>query len=191
VALTFSTLLRPDAPAAEWPWLPLLAGVAVVGALRQHDVDARLKWPNDVMLAGPDGEAKAAGILVERVETGTGPAAVLGIGLNVHQDASELPVATATSVRLATGRDLDRTTLLESLLARLRAEYAAWSAGGGAALRPAYVAACGTLGREVRVELPGGGELTGRATDVDTGGRLVVGGTPVAAGDVVHVRPAE
>ena len=47
-----------------------------------------------------------------------------------------------------------------------------------------------TLGREVRVGLPGGGELTGRATDVDAGGRLVVAGTPVAAGDVVHVRPA-
>jgi BirA family biotin operon repressor/biotin-[acetyl-CoA-carboxylase] ligase len=190
VALTFSTLLRPDAPAAAWPWLPLLAGVAVVEALREHDVAAGLKWPNDVMLTGPAGEAKVAGILVERVDTPTGPAAVLGIGLNVHQDVGELPVATATSVRLQTGRDLDRTALLESLLDRLRSGYAAWSAGGGAALRPAYVEACVTIGREVRVGLPGGGELTGRATDLDAGGRLVVAGTPVAAGDVVHVRPA-
>jgi len=188
-ALTFSTLLRPDAPGPEWPWLPLLAGVAVVGALREHDVAAGLKWPNDVMLAGPDGEAKVAGILVERVDTATGPAAVLGIGLNVHQTADELPVATASSVRLATGRDLDRTALLAGLLTRLREEYAAWSAGGGRAVRAAYVDACVTLGRDVRVELPGGGELTGRAGDVDAGGRLVVGGTAVAAGDVVHVRP--
>ena len=126
MALTFSTLLRPAAPAVAWPWLPLLAGVAVVEALREHDVAAGLKWPNDVMLAGPEGEAKVAGILVERVDTPTGPAAVLGIGLNVHQDAAELPVATATSVRLATGRDLDRTVLLESLLGRLRSRYAAW-----------------------------------------------------------------
>ena len=191
VALTFSTLLRPDAPASEWPWLPLLTGLAVVGALRDHDVPAGLKWPNDVMLRGRGGQdAKTAGILVERVDTPAGPAAVLGIGLNVHQSAEELPVATATSVWLATGRDLDRTPLLESLLAHLREGYAAWSAGGGAALRPAYVEACVTLGHEVRVALPGGGELTGRATDVDVGGRLVVGGTPVAAGDVVHVRPA-
>ena len=190
VALTFSTLLRPHAPAGEWPWLPLLAGLAVVDSLRDHDVAAGLKWPNDVMLPGPQGEAKAAGILVERVEGPAGPAAVLGIGLNVHQTAEELPVATATSVRLATGRDLDRTALLESLLAHLRRVYDAWSAGGGAALRPAYVAACVTLGRDVRVVLPGGVELTGTATDVDAGGRLVVGETPVAAGDVVHVRPA-
>jgi len=190
VALTFSTLLRPTAPGAEWPWLPLLAGVAVVRALGDHDVPAGLKWPNDVLLPGPDGAAKAAGLLVERVDTPTGPAAVLGIGLNVHQTAEELPVATATSVRLATGRDVDRTPLLESLLARLREQYAAWSTGGGAAVRPAYLEACVTLGRDVRVVLPGGGELVGRASDVDDGGRLVVGGTAVAAGDVVHVRPA-
>ena len=185
-ALTFSTLLRPAAPASEWPWLPLLAGLAVVDTLRDHDVPAALKWPNDVMIAG----GKAAGILVERIETGDGPAAVVGIGLNVSQTREELPVETATSVVLATGAAPDRTDLLAGVLAGLREQYAAWSAGGGARLRPAYVDACATVGQEVRVVLPGGGELVGRATDVDEGGRLVVAGTPVAAGDVVHVRPA-
>ena len=185
-ALTFSTLLRPAAPAAEWPWLPLLAGLAVAEALHAHDVPAGLKWPNDVLVAG----RKTAGILVERVETPAGPAAVLGIGLNVTTTADELPVATATSILLATGRSPDRTALLETLLARLRDHYQAWSAGGGAAVRPAYVDACVTLGQQVRVTLPAGEELAGAATDVDAGGRLVVGGTAVSAGDVVHVRPA-
>ncbi|WP_432476969.1 biotin--[acetyl-CoA-carboxylase] ligase [Nocardioides sp. GXQ0305] len=185
-ALTFSTLLRPRPPAGEWPWLPLLAGVAVVGALRDRRVPAGLKWPNDVLTGG----AKAAGILVERVETAVGPAAVLGIGLNVSQGRDELPVDTATSIALATGEAPDRTDLLEGILAGLRTQYAAWSAGGGPAVRPAYVDACTTVGQDVRVVLPGGGELVGRAGDVDAGGRLVVGGTPVAAGDVVHVRPA-
>lgn len=185
-ALTFSTLLRPTAAPAEWPWLPLLAGLAVADALRAQDVPVALKWPNDVLVDG----AKAAGILVERVDTAAGPAAVLGIGLNVSQTREELPVATATSIAVATGSAPDRTDLLESLVAAIRERYAAWSAGGGAALRPAYLDACATLGRSVRVGLPGGGELTGRATDVDAGGRLVVDGTPVAAGDVVHVRPA-
>ncbi|WP_244247033.1 biotin--[acetyl-CoA-carboxylase] ligase [Nocardioides euryhalodurans] len=185
-ALTFSTLLRPNAPAAEWPWLPLLAGIATVRALGDHGVPSGLKWPNDLML----GERKAAGILVERVDTPTGPAAVLGIGLNVTTTEAELPVPTATSVLLAAGSAPDRTDLLVSLLGHLREQYAAWSSGGGRSLRPAYVEACVTLGREVRVALPGGGDLTGLATDVDAGGRLVVAGTPVAAGDVLHVRPA-
>jgi BirA family transcriptional regulator, biotin operon repressor / biotin---[acetyl-CoA-carboxylase] ligase len=185
-ALTFSLLLRPGRPVAEWPWLPLLAGVAVVGGLRAHDVPAELKWPNDVLL----GDHKTAGILAERIDTPTGAAAVVGIGLNVTSTAEELPVPTATSVRLATGSAPDRTALLEELVNRLRQQYGAWSVEGAAGLRPAYAALCSTLGRDVRVSLPDGGELVGPATEVDDLGRLVVAGTPVAAGDVVHVRPA-
>lgn len=185
-ALTFSLLLRPHRPGTEWPWLPLVAGVAAVGALREHGLAAGLKWPNDVMLE----ERKLAGILAERVETPAGPAAVLGLGLNVDQTREELPVDTATSITLATGSAPDRTGLLVSLVTRLRAEYDAWRAGGGAAVRTAYLDACVTVGRQVRVSLPGGDSLTGPAEDVDPSGRLVVGGTPVAAGDVVHVRPA-
>lgn len=185
-ALTFSVLLRPTRGGQEWPWLPLVAGVAAVAALREHGVPAGLKWPNDVMVD----DLKLAGILAERVETPTGPAAVLGIGLNVHQVREELPVGTATSVALATGSTPDRTGLLADLLARLRTAYDAWQLGGGAAIRPDYLDACVTLGREVRVSLPGGDVLTGPADDVDDAGRLVVAGTPVAAGDVLHVRPA-
>ena len=183
-ALTFSTLLRPRRPGVEWPWLPLVAGIAVVGALREHGVPAGLKWPNDVMV----GDSKLAGILAERVETPTGPAAVVGIGLNVSQTADELPTEVATSISLETGAATDRTVLLVSLLGRLRQEYDAWSAGGGARVRGDYLETCLTIGRQVRVSLPGGGELTGEASDVDDTGRLVVAGTPVAAGDVLHVR---
>jgi BirA family biotin operon repressor/biotin-[acetyl-CoA-carboxylase] ligase len=184
-ALTFSTLLRPDQGGGEWPWLPLLAGVAVAGALREVGVPATLKWPNDVLIEGH----KTAGILAERLETRAGPAAVVGIGLNVHQTRAELPVPAATSVELATGSAPDRTELLLGILGRLREQYDAWSAGGGARVRAAYLEACGTVGQQVRVALPGGEELVGPATDVDEAGRLVVGGRAVAAGDVVHVRP--
>ncbi len=184
-ALTFSTLLRPGREGGEWPWLPLLTGVAVADALRSAGVPATLKWPNDVLIEG----RKTAGILAERLDTPEGPAAVVGIGLNVHQTQAELPVPTATSVELATGSAPDRTDLLVGILDRLREQYDAWSAGGGAAVRAAYLAACGTVGQEVRAVLPGGEELVGTATDVDEAGRLLVDGRAVAAGDVVHVRP--
>ena len=186
-SLTFTVLLHPRVPAAEWPWLPLLAGHAVVVALREAEVPAGLKWPNDVLI----GERKVAGILLERVETADGPAAVLGIGLNVSTTTDELPVETATSLTLATGSAPDRTELLVRLLGRLVDEYDAWQAGGAgrtAALRAAYTRACVTLGREVRVELPGGVSRTGVARDIDEGGRLVVDDLVVGAGDVVHVR---
>jgi BirA family transcriptional regulator, biotin operon repressor / biotin---[acetyl-CoA-carboxylase] ligase len=132
-------------------------------------------------------ERKVTGILVERVETPAGPAAVVGIGLNVSTTAEELPVPTATSLALE-GSAPDRTDLLLALLSALDREYRAWPTAGPG-LRERYVAACATLGRAVRVELPGG-VLEGTATDVDADGRLVVDGTPLSAGDVVHVRSA-
>jgi BirA family transcriptional regulator, biotin operon repressor / biotin---[acetyl-CoA-carboxylase] ligase len=188
-ALTFSVLLRPRVPPAEWPWLPLLAGHALAVALREAEVPAGLKWPNDVLV----GDLKVAGILLERVETKDGPAAVLGVGLNVSTRADELPVDTATSLLLATGSAPERTELLARVLARLVDEYDGWQAAEGPdrteSLRAAYTEACLTIGREVRVELPGGEVRTGRAHGIDAGGRLLVDDLAVGAGDVVHVRP--
>ena len=153
-----------------------------------------MKWPNDVLL----GDKKVAGILVERVETARGPAAVVGIGLNVSLTEDELPVPTATSLLLDSGAEPDRTALLITVLATLQEAFDAWEAGGdlgGMRLAESYVAACTTIGREVRVELPGGESLQGTATGVDPGGRLLVEvdgqRTAVAAGDVVHVRLAD
>lgn len=194
-ALTFSVLLAPDrVPVARWPWLPLLTGVAVVeGVRRATGLRCALKWPNDVLL----GDAKAAGILVERVERPGGAAAVVGVGLNVSTTAAELPVETATSLLLGGAPEVDRAALLGHVLAALGEEYDAWRAAAGDAagrLRTSYLQVCDTVGREVRVDLPDGTTLGGRATGIDAEGRLEVrrdtGGTAVlGAGDVVHVRP--
>jgi BirA family biotin operon repressor/biotin-[acetyl-CoA-carboxylase] ligase len=188
-ALTVSVLVRPDSHHPDrWPWLPLLTGLAAHAALPEG---AALKWPNDVLL----GDRKVAGILVELVETPDGPAAVLGIGINVGMTEDELPVPTATSLAVE-GYDVDRTDLLVTFLTALDARLAAWASGrdADAAIRAAYVDRCSTIGRDVEVALPGGETLTGRAVDVDEGGRLVVetgaGATSVGAGDVVHVHPA-
>ncbi|MBZ5740887.1 biotin--[acetyl-CoA-carboxylase] ligase [Nocardioides sp. GBK3QG-3] len=198
-ALLFSLVLRPTVPAADWPWLPLLTGHTVAKTLRGAGYDAGVKWPNDVLLAGADGESKKiVGILVERVDTPTGPAAVIGIGLNVSLTPEELPVPTATSLAIAAGHDPDRTAVLIDLASALVEAYDAWQAGGEEArdrLASSYAAACVTVGREVRVELPAGDSLLGRATGVDRSGRLVVTGptgqTAVGAGDVVHVRATD
>lgn len=193
-ALTFSMVLRPEIAPADWPWLPLLTGHVVAKTLRAAGYDAGVKWPNDVLV----GDRKVAGILLERVETATGPAAVVGVGLNVSLTAEELPVPTGTSLQIASGAAPDRTELLVSLLGSLREAYDAWQAGGHEAtarLRSSYVRSCVTIGREIRVEMPGGEPLTGRAAGVDASGRLVVAGatgeTVVGAGDVVHVRATD
>lgn len=198
-ALTFSVLLRPTVPPAAWPWLPLLTGYAVAKALAAAGFGARLKWPNDVLL----GDRKVAGILVERVEGEGGPAAVVGIGLNVLLTEDQLPVPTATSLLVESaglGHPVPtRTALLATLVETLTEAYDAWQAGIGDGsterLRESYARVCSTLGLDVEVAMPDGSPLAGRATGLDEHGRLVV--APVAgpevavgAGDVVHVRPA-
>jgi BirA family transcriptional regulator, biotin operon repressor / biotin---[acetyl-CoA-carboxylase] ligase len=197
-ALSFSVLLRPDGlPPAARGWIPLLAGVAVAAGLRaQAGLNARLKWPNDVLVGG----AKIAGILAEQA----GDAIVLGTGINVTTRREELPVRRATSVVLA-GAAPDREQLLVAVLGELETWYRRWVAavaagpaalagpgGDPAGLRAEYLRLSATVGQQVRVSMPGGKLITGRAQDVDATGRLLVGTASgpvtVSAGDVVHVR---
>ena len=193
-ALACSVLLRPAAvPPAARAWLPLLTGIAVAAALRaEAGVPAGLKWPNDVLVA----DRKIAGILAEA----HGDAIVVGIGLNVTLTAAELPVPGATSLLLEGAACLDRERLLAAVLTGLADRYGTWAARrpwlatgpGAGGLRAEYLRWCVTVGREIRVEMPGGPPLTGTAADVDETGRLAVrtgsGITLVGAGDVVHVR---
>ena len=82
---------------------------------------------------------------------------------------------TATSLALAGAPAVDRAALLgRGARPRFADWYDAWVGAAGQGLRPAYVRACTTLGREVRVDLPGGEPLRGRAVDVDDDGRLLV-----------------
>lgn len=189
-SLIVSFLLVPaEVPAQRWPWLPLLTGVAAAEAVRRvTGAEVDLKWPNDVLAGG----RKLGGILLERVERGGVPAAVVGIGVNCAQSAEELPVPEATSLSMVTGGPVDRSALLDALVEELARHYDAWRAGQD--LRPRYLELCSTPGREVRVTVPDG-EVVGRAVDVDLTGRLVVGTKTgevhLGAGDVVHVRPAD
>jgi BirA family biotin operon repressor/biotin-[acetyl-CoA-carboxylase] ligase len=187
-------------PREHWGWLPLLVGVAAGAALSSAaEVEVRLKWPNDLLVTVDGEERKLGGILAELAGSGgDGDAVVVGIGLNVSLRAAELPVPAAGSLALAGAAVVDRETLLRALLRTFAELYEDWRSVGGdpeaSGLRAAYAAQCATLGRQVRVELPGGRELLGEAVGVDSSGRLVVRTAsgeeqPVGAGDVVHVRP--
>ena len=177
--LTLSALVRPDLPAGQWPWLPLLTGLAVATAVReQAGLAAVLKWPNDVLVEG----RKLCGVLVEVPQPG---AAVLGVGLNVTTRQDELPHDGATSLALAGATTTDRGTLLRAVLRAVTVALA-----DAPAARAAYRELCATTGQPVRVELPGGRRVEGTAEAVDDDGRLVVDGTAYGAGDVVHLRPA-
>ncbi len=191
-ALMFSALLRPDAvPPRRRGWIPLLAGVAVASAVTAATgLDAQLKWPNDVLVGG----RKLAGILAEQ----SAGAVVVGAGINVSTRRAELPVEAATSLTLEGATRTTRPQLLCGVLGEFERLYLAWAGGAspgdpdGCGVRAEYRRRSATLGRQVRVEFPGGDTARGLALDVDADGRLLLraagGPLAVSAGDVVHLR---
>jgi len=123
-SILMSVLLRPPAPMPLWPELSLVAGEAVARALRaETGVDASLRHPNDVVVAG----RKLVGVLPEA----SAGRVVLGIGVNVNETAEELPADTAkppTSMRLELGYEVERAPLLAAILYELGVGYDAWVA---------------------------------------------------------------
>ncbi|MFT4165886.1 MAG: biotin--[acetyl-CoA-carboxylase] ligase [Microlunatus sp.] len=192
-SIAMSVLLRPERDPVHWTWLSLLAGLAVADSLRAvAGVPAELKWPNDVLVDG----AKICGILAERVDAPAvvgGAACVLGMGINVHLTAEQLPVPNATSLALLRpGENLVRADIIATVLATLALLYHRWEDGRDVPLIGEYEARCATLGRPVRVHRPDGTTIEGEAVGVDAEGRLRVrtAGRVVvfAAGDVTHLR---
>jgi len=190
--IAVSVLFAPEPGlVAAVGWLPLLTGLAMTRAVRDL-LPARpvsLKWPNDVQVDG----LKVCGILGQVVP---GRGLIMGAGLNLTMTAEQLPVPTATSLTLE-GADPDDLVdrALAAYLGRLRDAVAAFAASGydpEAGLRADVSAVCGTLGRPVRVQLPGGDDVHGEAESIDREGRLVVRTgdhvLEVAAGDVTHLR---
>lgn len=189
-SIALSLLVRPvDAAATRWTWLPLLAGLAVVeGLSRAVDVLAVLKWPNDVLVVG----RKICGVLAERVETPTGPACVIGIGLNVALTEEQLPVPTASSLALVRpGQVPARQPLIAAILAEFATIFRRWE-GGDDTISARYADQCDTIGRAVRVMLADDRIVEGQAQGIDADGRLLVqtsaGVEVFGAGDVVHLR---
>jgi BirA family biotin operon repressor/biotin-[acetyl-CoA-carboxylase] ligase len=119
-----SVLLRPAVATPRLPELSVVAGRACAEAIAAvTGLDPTVKLPNDVLVGG----RKTAGILAEASDGRV----VLGIGINVHQTAGDLPAGTdppATSLDLETGGRVDRRDLLVALLERLEPRYDEWVA---------------------------------------------------------------
>ena len=154
-SLLFTVVLRPTLPPDRLSWVPLAAGLAVADAVeRVAGVPAQVKWPNDLMLGGK----KSGGLLAEAVHGARDrtPVVVLGIGLNVNQQAFPPELAEkATSVALEAGRPVERAALLAALLDALERRYDALAAGDEDALIHAFERQMHGLGQPVGVRYPG------------------------------------
>jgi BirA family biotin operon repressor/biotin-[acetyl-CoA-carboxylase] ligase len=142
---------------------PLLSLAVGVAAAEACGPPVRLKWPNDLLFDG----RKVGGILVEA----TPAKAICGIGVNL----SWAPPGAA---------QLDQPR--EELLTRLIPEVEKWSSAHADDVLARWRELSDTLGRRVRVELPGQ-VVEGIAEDVNDRGELLVDGALVSAGSLTHL----
>lgn len=193
--LSTSVVLRPDWHPDLLRWASLLAALSLAEVLdEEYGIPARVKWPNDVHVA----DRKISGILA-LVAPGhpDGFAVILGMGVNVLLDESQLPTETSTSVLIerrnasaagARGAESEvgaelRTDLLIALLRRLAEHLQTVDGFGGRTssvplpgtpLRRRLLGAVDTIGRRVRVELPDGAARRGTAVGLADDGALIV-----------------
>jgi BirA family transcriptional regulator, biotin operon repressor / biotin---[acetyl-CoA-carboxylase] ligase len=181
--LWMSLVLRPAISTEVAARTTQAAAVGVAKALRELGVEARLKWPNDLLVEG----RKICGILAEssvesvpvaarKVAAGEGhpvDVIVLGVGLNANLEPQDLgvPDREVTTLRAELGRDVDLLELLASLLSHLEAELR--RIGDFGAILDDWRALNCTLGERVRVRKLGG-VLEGVALDLGPEGELLV-----------------
>ena len=211
--LWMSLVLRPELPARFAPRITQTAAVGVAKALWGLKVEARIKWPNDLLIMAPDDpvERKICGILAEssaenapvpakRVGPGGDASAeraidfvVLGTGMNANLDPEDLgvPDREVATLRSELRRDVDLVELLDAVLRSLDAELGRIK-DFGAVLDDWRALNC-TLGRLVRVTRFGE-VIEGRAVDLTGEGGLLIerssgrGIVEVFEGEVEHLR---
>jgi BirA family biotin operon repressor/biotin-[acetyl-CoA-carboxylase] ligase len=172
--LWFSLLLRPPWPPQSATWITIAAANALVRAIRsQTRVRPQIKWPNDILADGK----KICGVLTElAAEIDTIKYVVLGVGVDVNQEASDFPAELApiaTSLRLAQGEPVHRADLAAEILAQLEVEYQRLLRGEFSAAAEEWEGNCSTLGKLVSIQ-QGGRTLAGRAEALDAQGALLV-----------------
>lgn len=171
--LWFSVLLRPKLSAMTAARLTVAASVAVTRTVRQFcRVDARIKWPNDVIVNG----RKLAGILTEtQANRGALKYATLGIGLNINCAREDFPgdlSEVATSLQIETGQPQDRVVLAAQLLASLE-EYYRVAQSDFLAVTNEWAQFCTTLGKQVVVGV-GARRIEGQAHALQGDGALLI-----------------
>jgi len=165
----FMTLIvRPNVHPSQVAKLSLLTALAVAEAISaETGLDARIKWPNDIVISG----RKVCGLLLEMTaDEQCVYDVVAGVGINVHQKAFDEEIAhTASSLDLLGGRVYSRPALVRAFL---RA-FECMMRMDDAEMMRAYCARSATLGSRVQV-IALDGTYTGTAEGITDSGSLLV-----------------
>ncbi|MBT9150119.1 MAG: Bifunctional ligase/repressor BirA [candidate division WS2 bacterium] len=169
-----SVILRPDLKPTEAVKFTLVAGISAVRAIAKlTDLEPKLKWPNDIIVAGK----KVGGILTEmNAEMDRINYIIIGIGINVNTRRAHFPeeiAGIATSLRAECGKEVSRVKLAQEILVQLESLYEDFGLSGFEPIRERWKAFSNTIGARVSIS-SGGKEVKGEAIDIDGDGALIL-----------------
>jgi BirA family biotin operon repressor/biotin-[acetyl-CoA-carboxylase] ligase len=190
--LYFSIVLRPNLAVSDLPLITLMAAVSVHKALETaFNLMTDIKWPNDIYAD----EKKLCGILAETIETDSGRAVILGIGINLNDEALPIELKeTATSLQSLLIEKPDVEKLLEALTQSISFDYLILHSDKGieSTLQNWKARSSYTEGKSVRVNLANESfEGVTRGLNSDGSLRIEISNGNikiVRAGDVIGVR---
>jgi BirA family biotin operon repressor/biotin-[acetyl-CoA-carboxylase] ligase len=189
-ALLFSVMTTWTSDPTAASAVTLACGITVAEALRQRGIEARLKWPNDLLLSG----RKLGGILTELAFDAQGRASlVVGVGVNLCLDpetrvAIDQPAAAlderVSEARLVSEREVWIGQLARAVLDAIEG----FERDGFAPFRPRFEALFAYAGRTVVVMQAGLPTVSGVPVGIDGSGRLLLstdsGVQSVASGEL-------
>jgi BirA family biotin operon repressor/biotin-[acetyl-CoA-carboxylase] ligase len=162
-SLLMSIVLNPPHELRRPAVLTALAAVAVSEAIATiTGIQARIKWPNDLLLRNK----KVCGILIEQ----HGSSAIIGIGLNLNQTMVDFTTATlpdATSLAMEAGLQFNLQTVAGTVLYQLDREYTRLLGDEREVIESNWSWRIGLIGQDVSVELMDGSIQSGRLLEMD------------------------
>lgn len=177
-ALSFTMLLRPDFAPDKASMITLVMALSVAEAVEEvAKAPATIKWPNDIVL----NKKKLCGMLTEMTMTPEMDEIqyiVVGAGINVNnsnvEEFQEEIRQTATSLKIETGRQVNRAILLEKVLEKFEKNYDAFLETLDLSnLQKAYQEHLQGVGEQVKVLDPAG-EYVGISRGINGRGELIV-----------------
>ena len=170
--LTFSFCLAMD---RDFGWIPLITGLSVARAINKYlgREIVEIKWPNDLLIEGK----KLCGILAEHADGG----AVVGVGINIYQTQTELPILEAISLSMIT--EVNREELLIMILNEL-----GFAFQNIEVQKNLYRENCRTIGNKVQATLPNGEIIEDLAIGISNEGALLLNTREISVADIVHLR---
>lgn len=121
--LWFSILIKPEFSIEDLTFVPIMTSLAICEALETFDVKAFIKWPNDIYVDNK----KLCGILTEsNICKNNLDYVVIGIGINTNSDLEDFNddiIASATSLKLILGKEIDKIILLDIIIEKFNYLY--------------------------------------------------------------------